>query len=292
MGEAKRRKAVDPTYGRSKRGLVVSPPIELSGVSMKFESISLDQQELRSNLLFWDTLDFPSNNLIHIPLGPDEEFLEQEGILKRTHIEMTGSFSGIEPYLRPHLEAYRRLDAKNPGKWSLATGPRSIRFPPSELNVNRGALVRLYGLIPVPDAEVPLVDLLEFRQKRRSELLTLREHLEQIYQRIVSAGDGELALESELNALERAITDHLRASRETRFKWRLADFNASLNLVPGVAAAAASYSMGLPIGSAVLTGILSSGLSLGPSFSLKNGRPSGTPFQYVTSYHSELFHAP
>jgi hypothetical protein len=61
--------------------------------------------------------------------------------------------------------------------------------------------VRLFEAIPLPDKEVLHQDILEFRTKYCPELLTLRYHLDTINQRIVAAGDGERALNSELGAL-------------------------------------------------------------------------------------------
>ena len=133
------------------------------------------------------------------------------------------------------------MDEREPGVWSLATGERSIVFADRDLETGRGALVRLHKAIPVPDKDVPLQDVLEFRERRRSELLALRYHLEQIYQRVLSAGDGELAINTELGILDRAIADHIKASKEARFKFCGVSFNASLNLIDGVKVAATTY---------------------------------------------------
>jgi len=66
-----------------------------------------------------------------------------------------------------HLAAfYRKLDQSEPGVWSLGTGKNSISFPEREMEEGRGVLVRLYEAIPVPDKDVPLQDILEFRTKR------------------------------------------------------------------------------------------------------------------------------
>ena len=61
MGEAKRRAASDPNFGKAKPpklGLVVSPPIEIQGISLLIKSSNLDPQELRSSILLWDSLPF------------------------------------------------------------------------------------------------------------------------------------------------------------------------------------------------------------------------------------------
>lgn len=60
--------------------------------------------------------------------------------------------------------------------------------------------------------------MLEFREQRRDELLALRTHLEDMYQRIIMAGDGPLALNTEKAKLERAISDYLTTMKEKKFR--------------------------------------------------------------------------
>jgi hypothetical protein len=89
------------------------------------------------------------------------------------------------------------------------------------LEPGRGVLVSLHRALPVPDKDVPLQDILEFRTKRSDELIALRRHLEEIYGRIVSAGDSDLALKTELERLQQAINDYTKVFHERRFKFRM-----------------------------------------------------------------------
>jgi hypothetical protein len=127
----------------------------------------------------------------------------------------------------------------------------------------------------------------EFRARRRDELIALRHHLEDIYQRVISAGDGELALNTEIERLQRAINDHVKAVRGRGLKFKLVDLDANLNLAPAVTAAVA-YAAGLSIPLSLLTG-LGAALSLKIGPSLKRHEATPTPFKYVSSYHRELF---
>jgi Family of unknown function (DUF6236) len=179
-------------------------------------------------------------------------------------------------------------DEREPGKWSLATGEGSISFPESDLEVGRGALVRLHRAIPVPDKDVPLRDILMFREKRRSELLALRHHLESIYQRVLAAADGELAINTEIEALQAAIADHIRASKETGFKFRAVSLNASLNLVKGATVGVGVLALGLPAVAALMMAA-GAAINIGPGTALTWGKPTGTPFQYISAYHEEVF---
>ncbi|TPL36733.1 DUF6236 family protein [Mesorhizobium sp. B2-4-8] len=269
------------------RGLVVSPPIQINGNTVTINSDDLDPQEIRSNLLFWDKLDFPEQNLLGFGLSNDAQFLEGAGILQRTRVHVQSGQLG-DILRSTHVEAFRQLDAKEPGQWSIATGERSISFRDNDLDEGRGALVTLYNAIPVPNEDTALADILEFRTKRRAELLALRHHLEDVYQKVISAGDGPLAWNAEVEKLQISINDHIKASREAPIKFRLSDLTASLNLTSIGASVAAAYSMGLPLVPAAIQGAIA-GIAVSKGASLKKREATPNPFKYVSSYHKEVF---
>jgi hypothetical protein len=183
---------------------------------------------------------------------------------------------------------FRTLDQDEPGVWSLGCGKNSVSFPERELENGRGVLVRLYEAIPVPDKEVPLQDILEFKVKRLDELLALRFHLESIYQRIIAAGDGELALQSEIGALEKSIVDYLKVAKAVSFPFLNMSFNANLNVPAAVAAGLAAFSAGFGTVPTVLAGV-AAGIGFGPAASLKGHKASPTPFRYISSFHKRVF---
>jgi hypothetical protein len=288
MGEANRREAAVDVHRQSVRGLVVSPSIEISGGAIHIKSADLDPQEVRSNLLFWDKLDFPDQNMIHFGLSKDSEFLLKSGILQRTHVTLTGTWDGAAALRSAHLAAFAFLDKSEPGLWSLATGAHSMSFHDGDLDVGRGALVRLYNAIPIPDKSVPLADILEFRSKRKDEMTAFRIHLEAVYQRVINAGDGPLAWNTEIDALQRSISDHIKVSYESKLRLCLADISAELNLVTIGMTMLSARAVGLPLVPSIATG-LAAGISLNIGSALKRRKAVATPFRYVTSYHQKLF---
>ncbi|MGH6872119.1 MAG: DUF6236 family protein [Rhizomicrobium sp.] len=272
------------------RGLVISNPISvnLRDGSLYSEQSWLAEQELRFSLLFWDKLDFPDNNYISSWGGRESDFLEQAGILKRTMVRFQNSMNGAAAVVQAHLMAFQHLDEQEPGVWSLGAGRNSLTFSGQDLDDGRGALVRLFQAIPVPDKEVPLEDILNFRSKRRDELLALRHSLEESYERILGAGDGEMALTREIEKLDRAISDQIKASKESKFKLRLSDIDISLNLVGASIGTGAGLALGLPLTQAIL-GSAASAVSLNVGAALKRRRPTTTPFKYISSFNQDLF---
>ena len=286
---AKRRPEPKRAQAKNVRGLVISPPIDVtSNRDFTVKSSALDPQEVRFSLLFWDKLDYPSNNLIEIRPGPDADFLIKAGVLQRTRVQMKGSFGGSDVLRLPLLRAFEMLDQKEPATWSVATGERSISFLDSELQAGRGALVSLHRAIPVPDKDVPLDDILKFRAKRRSELLAFRYHLDAIYGKVTNATDRALVLNSEAEALERAAMDFIKSARGFGLKWRLADLGANLDLAAGVAAGWAAYQKRLSTLDTLIAGVGAT-IAVKAAVGLVRVTSSETPFRYVSSYHNELF---
>ncbi len=274
----------------NQRGLVISYPIIMSagGIGLYLKANELDPQELRFSLLFWDKLDFPANNVEDFGLDENADFLARTGILNRTRVDVSGVFPNELAYAQAHFHAYRILDEQEPGVWSLGAGENSMSFPDADLEPGRGVLVRLHHAIPVPDKDVPLHDILEFRVKRRAELLALRYHIEVIYQSIIAAVDGALALNTQIGLLEQAIADHIKASKESKMLFRNMSFDASLNVAAGVVVGLTVYNQSLDIVNSLLVG---AGAAIGVTIgrSLKRREEAPTPFQYISSYHEKVF---
>lgn len=287
----------DSALKDGERGLVISIPLRISGDSLESPTGQLDPQELRFALLFWDKLDLPMSPIIG-PGGssPEEDFLRDAGLFQRTHSaghsRGGGQLSSLA--MQAHLAAYRALEAREPGRWSMARGDRSISFITEEEALpGRGLLVSLHECVPVPDKEVPLQEILEFRSMRRAELLALRTYLEDLYQHIKGAPDRPLA-ELKIEGLKKAIQDHLAVSLETKFPLRLAGWKAgiSFDVTAGIKAGVAAYTLGLPLLPSIGTGMLTTlapKLQVKSDIGLRGHGSQGTPFEYVSSFHRDLF---
>ena len=208
---------------------------------------------------------------------------------------VSGSGDMAEVFLESHLKTYSGLEGRDPGRWSLARGEASLTFQEKDRQSDRGLIVDLFAAIPVPDKAVPLTDILEFKEKRRAELVALRHHLDEIYQSIVNSADKPHAKAAALQAMDSALVDLLKVSQESGLKMKLSGLEAKidvLDLKSGVMAAVGALGYGLPLTAAAIAGIAG---ALVPSFTIKNGfsikreKRSATPFEYVSRYHRDLF---
>jgi hypothetical protein len=190
---------------------------------------------------------------------------------------------------------FRHLNARDSGRWSLLRGDSSLGFGQEELEPDRAFLVQLHEAIPVPDQDVALQEVLEFKERRRAELLALRHHLEKIYLDVIRSPDRALAGAVALEEVDRAICDVLKVSRETGMKLKLSGFDASLQLFDvnqAILGAAAGWESGLGITGAVLGGVVGGvipKLTFKTGLGLRSTQRSDSPFEYVARFHRELF---
>lgn len=290
MGESKHRKENDKFYGilpKNGLGLVVSPPINIRGSSMEISS-GLDPDLLRSQLLFWDRLVWPTSKAIFIASGHDEQFLESCHILQRPEYSVFGT--GGRLLLQTNINAFNDLESKEPGQWAMSQGQGSLNLLDEQFTYGRGTLVRIFNSIPVPDKEVPLHDVLEFKSKRLDELRRLRIEIDELYQNIANARDSDAALQSALRSVESASSDAIRVAKETKFPFRLSDWEINLsapieNLIAGALAFGGALAAGQPPTSAIALGTT---VSIGKSIARKDASEHKRAFNYITSIHKEF----
>jgi len=215
-----------------------------------------------------------------------------EGILFRPQARISGGGDAAVAFLKAHLASFNFLDGKEPGRWSLARGENSISFPEEKMEAGRGLLLQFYDAIPIPDRDVPLESVLEFREKRHSELLSLRSHIDEIYQEVLGSPDKDLASVSSLAAFDKSLSDHIKASREAPFKLRLSGLDIKFDWKAvgiGIASHTAAATAGLPLASALLVAGGAAALSmLSVTAGIKGRERSNSPFEYVARFSKEL----
>jgi hypothetical protein len=277
----------------------VSPPIEIEGNRLFARLSNLDPQELRFSILFWDRLVWPSSRAIYFASGPDEQFLEKAGILTRP--EYTFGGDGAQGIARGQIQAFKDLEAREPGLWSLAQGESSLLLRDKVLEADAGEQLELYRAIPVPDQDVPLNEVLEFKERRAGELQQLRAELDSFIVAVNQAEDKEAELQRHIVAVDAACADVLRVSHEWQFPVRLTNFKTSVELRPfvtGLAGASAfgiGTATGLSAAAAVLAGIggalaaTAPALKLSADFGWRGLQRRMGPYRYVYSFQNQLF---
>jgi hypothetical protein len=227
------------------RGIVISPDFYFLPDGNVFFESAVDQYELRKYLLYWDKIEVPLTKMVRFECR-DFDFLMDTGILQRTpcslyNVSLMGfrdSYkmtlqreAGIE-ILHGHEHVFHQLCNIEPGVWSKAQMSNSLM---SKNEVERECIeIELYNSIPIPNVETPLNDILEFKLKRKDELIAFRIHLDDLYQKIISSADIPRAKITELERLEAAIKDVYKVLNESSIKVAIRSMKSVISGVDGI----------------------------------------------------------
>ena len=172
-----------------KRGLIAAPGIINrlpEGFEMK-RSLSLD--EMRYYALYWDKVVIPSNNLVHIGVPQEDAFISA-GAIERPNIGFQGSYGGNQ--LTDAILSCQSIVAKELVKdktmdWVIQQfGDECILL--DNYSEERNTLrIDLAACLPVPTGEVNIHDILEFKEQRKNEFITLHEYLDEFYEEALSS---------------------------------------------------------------------------------------------------------
>lgn len=154
--------------------------------------------------------------------------------------------------------------------------------------------MELYRSIPLPEADVPLEALLEFKEKRLDELRHLVLTIDQFYSDLLKAEDQVFELKRLSREIDFRCTDLIKVSKESGLKFRLSDlgvnFSGDIDLAKVLAGA---LGLGFVTQSglgALVGGTVGLGLKVGYGFSLGTTRDEKlktSPFRFVASLHNE-----
>lgn len=282
------------------KGIVVCSPMEIRKGEIIIKRSNLDPQELRSSLLLWDKIVWPRLPSIDIESNAEAMFLESEGILNRPlcMVDENLDLTNAEEVALSQVAAFRELDAREPGQWSFSQGDNSFLLKNGTLLVGDGSYIELAGAIPVPNVDVSLDDILEFKKRREAELAELQSSITTLSQTINQNFSSE-SLEQGISQVDKACADVLKASLECQFPFRMSTLKASLDIRPTTPFATAlpfylaSSTLELSATAAALTGaglgVLSWIKLSKEDFKWHGLRKRLGPYRYVRSFHREVF---
>ena len=202
------------------RGVIITPNYKvLDGGGLHLEG-NVDPINLRKYLLFWDKIDYPVNNMVHVDGGIDIQLLIKEGIATSTEI----SFQKMEAhengfiFLASQMIAFEKNNKSKDKEWSIAQPTQNLIIP-QEYSKRQGCLTfELYDAVQVPTADVPLQEIVEFKMRRNAELLALRDSMDSVVDQIMASQDIPKRKNKALNKLHRDLNDFNRVMKETNFE--------------------------------------------------------------------------
>jgi hypothetical protein len=326
MGEAKWRQASDPYYGKrpkqesfpsgsqglkteregqsfggiegaklvlGERGVVATSPLRHYGSGGFF--INIDATEVRSALLYFDKMAMPRSNIFEVGLDENEDdFLSSCGFLVKPTLNVGDFVGGGNDIVNFHcetiLKAYLELERLSPGRWSWIRDERELPGEEKFMGeADSGAELRLYRAIPIPAGNAPLNEILEFKERRRDELLLLRKEIDDLAYSVISSGGDSGVLAGAIDEVDRACRDVIKVGKESKVPFRLGDLAAGLDIAvpvgPVAFAAAAVVNSGVSL-SAVAEAVGGyCTVSLLKGFTSRRAKLANHPFRYVYRTH-------
>jgi hypothetical protein len=245
------------------KGIIAAPARVLGNGSNFSTQNRLTAQEIRYFLLYWDKIVIPTTNLVHLAI-PEEDELLSSGIIERPRVQFSGNFNGeliAKAQVFAQTSIAKDLIANDKiTDWALHQIGNEIIIPDEETVKKQTIRVDLNNALPVPDSNVPLIDILEFKERRKDELFELHQTIDNFYLDILSSPDTNLKTKISINELTKAINNLNTVSAEKWKNTKKFDIAAELNLngkdVTSGAAAGAAFDFftnlyTLPIGTVV-----------------------------------------
>lgn len=173
--------------------------------------------ELNYLSLYWDRLVSPTNNIMHASFINEDELIGC-GLLTRPSFQRLGFFDGRELpdfYAETHAKTIDVLrNSEGNVDWRMHFLNDQINLKPDLARDSEVIRFELASLLPVPPASVALHDILEFKERRKPELMALHEYLDEIYLEIKRSGDINLQKAKALSNLGKALSDIERLNHE------------------------------------------------------------------------------
>jgi hypothetical protein len=272
-----------------KKGIVISPKFQPLPNGIKFDG-DIDASDLRKYLLYWDEIVLAENNIVVIRSN-DFNYLVSAGVAKKERIIFTGSFkidSGL--MIVSQQAAWAQREQAEPGVWSIA---QSSYLPYFVDGVNKSVIeFELYNVPPIPSEDVPLNDILEFKQRRKDELLAFRVHLDELYQSVLSAENTQSAKNAALIKINIALSAINKTLEESNIRKGISSLRSTIQSdfsgIIGTALAAGTISNFLQM-TPVVAGLAGGGFYLAvKTLIAPNVIAQNKPFNYIKSSIKEI----
>ncbi|QMT45043.1 DUF6236 family protein [Neisseria dentiae] len=182
----------------------------------------LSGKDIIKYLVYWDKIDLPNNNIVSTALADDDLILlHEQGILTRTFCQLIGGYSDMASMmLEVQLQAFQFHDKQNPGQWTLAQEIDDLYLPQDKTEMKRVVEFNLFNTLPVPVDSTPIHEILEFKDRRKDELLQLRNHLDDIYISIINAEESGKEYQKRIQEIHQDLYDLNRLFQENKIRTR------------------------------------------------------------------------
>lgn len=204
-----------------KKGILITSPKEISiGGGISFSS--LDRREVRKALTYWDEIAYLTNNVVYQSDNEIEE-LKKFGVASELNTPLIGSIRGNQEFINfikfSEINTINSKIKENPAYWSVANNSYFDRNEEYLADAKELTLeIELYQTLPVPSADTPLEKIIEFKEKRGTEILAFREYFEDLVIDICDSKSFDRKKNLEIERVKRSLLDIDRVMKEGKIK--------------------------------------------------------------------------
>lgn len=206
---------------------VISPAMRLvqdeQGVRMNG---GLKSEDINYYILFWDRIVVPSTQIVHRKLKNEDDLLGL-GVISRPMLKGLETDGLVSRYLSYQLELLDKYRSENKSEdWSLHQVGEDFVSLESSDKQHSDLRIEIFNALPIPSENVPLADILEFKERKKQQFIDFHEYLDELYKHIITSPDEPLFRAKAYASFEESLSTIRRFSEE---KWRgeLNNFNFS-----------------------------------------------------------------
>lgn len=273
------------------RGILALPGI-ITPLSNGFRiERGLSAEEIRYYLLYWDKIIIPTSNLVHHSIL-EEDLLLETCVIERPKIHFSGTFqmNYENSFLLPVVEVAKRLIGEDKQReWVIHQFGNKIILPQEQSVTNNSLKLEIMNALPVPNKDVNIHDVLEFKFRRKDELKKLFETIDEIYISILNSPDKPFQEKKELLKLQEDIENLQKTYNE---KWKISSkFNFAVELewkhLPLMGGIIFDICNGATVPTGTIIGALSEFISVKPSTTLSLESNPKSKYGYLSSAYKE-----
>ena len=128
------------------------------------------------------------------------------------------------------VKATSLLQAQGGDTWTLAQSSNKLDLPFGNYSHAQLFEANLYAGLPVPDENTPLNEIMEFKEKRKPELLRFRHSIDSLYIKMLSSPDQERELRKASEEIDLTLIDLNKCLNESNIKTLFTTLSLYLNI--------------------------------------------------------------